>query len=127
MSLGSFKLSGPVRNGRRSAPDDVYGLKRALQRRGYYEPLPGVPFDGTMDRALDEGLRRFQQDRRLKVDGLATPGGETEAALNDPDERVADGTGGSDTAAEVARARAIRQRAARDSHAATPRPRNLGR
>ncbi len=35
-----------------------------------------------MDRALDEGLRRFQQDRKLKVDGLATPGGETEAALN---------------------------------------------
>jgi hypothetical protein len=99
-----LSLGGPVRDGLRSDPRDVLALKRALGAAGYYRPNPGAPFDGTLDRPLDAGLRRFQHDHGLMVDSLAASGGETEAALNAALSLAGSGGSGSSPAARTAMA-----------------------
>ena len=53
---------------------------RSLERLGYYERPEWGLGDFTDDR-LFEGVRRFQKDNGLTVDGVMNPGGETERSL----------------------------------------------
>jgi hypothetical protein len=73
-------LLGAVRNGRENRDDDVKQVKRGLGSLGYWdEPAHGL--NGILDRELDAGIRDFQSDHDLKVDGWMKPGGATEEAL----------------------------------------------
>jgi peptidoglycan hydrolase-like protein with peptidoglycan-binding domain len=61
-------------------PEDVMSTKRRLRALGLYTPPPeGIGDD--IDRGLDEAVRTFQQQQGLRVDGVLTPGGETERNL----------------------------------------------
>jgi hypothetical protein len=73
-------LLGAVGNGRENRDDDVKQVKRGLGSLGYWdEPAHGL--NGILDRELDAGIRDFQSDHDLKVDGWMKPGGATEEAL----------------------------------------------
>lgn len=61
-------------------PDDVLVAKRSLERLGYCERPEWGLGDFTDDR-LFEGVRRFQKDNGLTVDGVMNAGGETERSL----------------------------------------------
>jgi len=67
-------------------PVDVVETKKALNSRGYYRRSAGEQreFSPATTHELFNGLRGFQADHGLKVDGLARRGGPTEEALNDP-------------------------------------------
>ena len=61
-------------------PDDVLITKRSLERLGYYE-RPEWGLGDFTDHRLFEGVKRFQKDNGLTVDGVMNPGGETERSL----------------------------------------------
>lgn len=61
-------------------PDDVLIAKRSLERLGYYE-RPEWGLGDFTDDGLFEGVKRFQKDNDLTVDGVMKPSGETERAL----------------------------------------------
>lgn len=73
-----FELRNPVGNGLHNDPDDVSAVERQMRRRGYY-PREET---GYITRALDDGIKRYQRDKGLRVDGRLYPGGETEMSLN---------------------------------------------
>lgn len=76
-----FAPAGPIGPDYDSAPDDVRGAKRALNRLGRYRP-PFGEIDEVPDRGLFESVKGFQRDRGLKVDGVVKPKGETARALD---------------------------------------------
>lgn len=61
-------------------PDDVLIAKRSLERLGYYE-RPEWGLGDFTDEKLFDGIKQFQRDNGLEVDGVMKPGGETEQAL----------------------------------------------
>lgn len=65
-----------------ATPSDIVDTKQALYRLGYYRPKVGNTFGDWVDREMFDGLRAFQEDYELKVDGIMRPGGPTEAAIN---------------------------------------------
>ncbi len=84
-------ITGMVGDQRENRPEDVRQVKNVLDRLGYFnfkkEPEP----HGYITRKMDEGIRRYQKERGLRVDGWLKPGGETEKALRkDLKRRVSD-------------------------------------
>ncbi|MBI5119764.1 MAG: peptidoglycan-binding protein [Rhodospirillales bacterium] len=61
---------------------DIVPTKRALKQLGYYQPPIGNELGAWVDNNLFDGIRRFQRDNRLRVDGVMKPGGPTETAIN---------------------------------------------
>ena len=61
--------------------DDVRNVKRALTRTGYYE-VPTYGITQFADGDTFSGIRRFQRDHGLRIDGVMEPGGPTERSLN---------------------------------------------
>lgn len=61
---------------------DIVQAKRALNQLGYYQPPIGNSIGAWVDNNLFDGIRNFQRDNRLKVDGVMKPGGPTETAIN---------------------------------------------
>ena len=61
---------------------DIVPTKRALNQLGYYQPPIGNELGAWVDNNLFDGIRRFQRDNRLRVDGVMKPGGPTETAIN---------------------------------------------
>lgn len=76
-----FRLSQAMGADYRADPADITSTKRALNRLGYYDDPEG-DFGAWVDSGLFKGLRGFQKDNALKVDGFMAPGGETEAAID---------------------------------------------
>lgn len=71
-------LRAPVGNNHENRPDDVINMKQNLAKTGHYKrPIE----NGYIDQELDDGIKNFQRAKKLKVDGIAKPGGETEATL----------------------------------------------
>lgn len=62
--------------------EDVLELKQGLQQLGYYK-TPKYGMTGYTDDETFEGVKRFQKDNDLTVDGVLKPGGETESKLNE--------------------------------------------
>ncbi|MBI5162760.1 MAG: peptidoglycan-binding protein [Magnetospirillum sp.] len=56
--------------------------KRALNALGYYDVPPERGIDDCVDGATFEGIRQFQRDNGLKVDGFMRPEGPTERKIN---------------------------------------------
>lgn len=62
-------------------PDDVLSVKQKLKGLGYYkEPEWGMT--KFTDNQMFDGIRSFQNDRKLKIDGVMKPDGETQNAVN---------------------------------------------
>ncbi len=77
-----LKLKRPMDEAANADYGDIVNAKRALLQLGYYQPPGGGAIGAWVDGPLFEGIRRFQRDNRLKVDGVMRPGGPTEAAMN---------------------------------------------
>ncbi|MCC7168514.1 MAG: peptidoglycan-binding protein [Rhodospirillales bacterium] len=65
-----------------ATPSDIVDTKQALYRLGYYRPQVGNILGDWVDREMFGGIRKFQEDHGLKVDGIMRPGGPTETAIN---------------------------------------------
>lgn len=85
-----FKLKSPFGANYRVDPNDLMNTKRALSQLGYYDVPQHRGIDDWTDDATFDGIRRFQRDNGLKVDGFLRPGGPTERAMN---QRMAGGSG----------------------------------
>ena len=72
----SLFLKRPIDARSHVDPDDVAVVKRSLERLGYYG-RPKWGLRGFTDNGLFEGIKRFQRDHGLTVDGIIKPGGET--------------------------------------------------
>ena len=61
--------------------DDVINVKTKLKKLGHYEE-PEWGLTKISDRQMFDGIRKFQQDNKLQIDGIMKPNGETERTLN---------------------------------------------
>lgn len=62
--------------------DDVLSVKRTLEDLGHYDrPEWGLTKFG--DNRMFDGIRNFQKEKNLKVDGIMKPGRETENKINE--------------------------------------------
>lgn len=77
----SGQLSGPVGNNMRNDPQDVRKAKRNLKNAGYIRDGSQEMEGPFVTRKMDGGIKRFQHDNNLKVDGIVYPGGGTERSL----------------------------------------------
>jgi hypothetical protein len=77
-----LNLKSPIGTNYRVDPNDLMHTKRALSDLGYYDVPPHRGIDDWTDDATFDGIRRFQKDNGLKVDGFMRPGGPTEQAMN---------------------------------------------
>lgn len=79
---GPLKLKAPLGTNYTANPNDLMNAKKALNQLGYYDIPPHRGVDDWTDDATFDGIRSFQKDHRLKVDGLMRPGGPTESTIN---------------------------------------------
>ncbi len=76
-------ITGSVGNNMDNHEDDVLNVKRNLNKAGYFDGLHKDPEPhGFITREMDNGIKMFQKDNGLKVDGILRPHGETENTLN---------------------------------------------
>ncbi len=71
-------LNGPVGNNLANEPQDVRNTKKNLSNLGYFDDETENDF---ITRALDTGIKGFQRDNGLRIDGKLLPGGETEREI----------------------------------------------
>lgn len=76
----SLFLKRPIDANSRADPNDVVVVKRSLERLGYYQQ-PKWGLQDFTDGQMFEGIKAFQRDHGLRVDGIMRPGGETATAL----------------------------------------------
>ena len=74
-------LKGSVGNNMDNDPQDVWTAKNNLKNAGYMEDDAQEIESPFITRKMDEGIKAFQHDKNLKVDGIMNPGGETERGL----------------------------------------------
>jgi hypothetical protein len=77
----SLFLSQPLSATSDADPDDVLSTKSALKQLGYYE-TPSYGLTPYPDQPLFDGIRAYQKDKGLTVDGYMLPNGETEQSVN---------------------------------------------
>jgi len=73
-------LKGSLASTDNADPDDVLVAKRSLTRLKQYE-MPEWGLSRYPDTGLFTGIRNFQQDQGLRVDGIMHPGGPTAAGI----------------------------------------------
>ncbi len=71
-------LKGPVGNGLANDPADVRNAKRNMRSLGHFNDETENDF---ITREMDSGIRNFQREKSLHVDGIMFPGGETERTI----------------------------------------------
>lgn len=74
------ELTAPVGNGLSNFSEDIRQVKSALGQLGLFKDNEMEDQD-FITRDLDEGIKNFQRDKNLKVDGALFPKGETEREL----------------------------------------------
>lgn len=77
-----LQLNRPLRATSDAAPEDVLSAKSAFKQLGYYE-TPSYGLTPYPYRQLFDGVREFQKDNGLTVDGYMLPAGETEQSMNE--------------------------------------------
>ena len=75
-----FRLNQPLAPSSNADGNDVLAMKGALGSLGEYE-LPSYGMTPYPDTPMFEGMKRFQKKNGLTVDGIARPGGPTEATV----------------------------------------------
>ena len=63
-------------------PDDTINVKEVLSNLGYYK-TPEWGITPYSDGAMYDGIRKFQSNNNLQVDGIMKPGGETVKKMNE--------------------------------------------
>ena len=76
-----LKLHSTIGRSYRLEPSDVLQTKKALRQIGYYH-TPSYGITEISDDPMFNGIERFQQDNRLRKDGIIRPCGETQNAIN---------------------------------------------
>lgn len=71
-------LSASVGNALTNHPRDVRTTKRNLSRLGFFDEEVEQDY---ITSALDQGIKAFQSEQNLRIDGKMFPGGETERAM----------------------------------------------
>lgn len=79
--MEKFTLNRRLSEDSNADPEDVMNVKRALNAAGYYL-IPDLGLADFPDKAMFEGIARFQTSRGLTVDRVMKPGGATEQELN---------------------------------------------
>lgn len=75
-------LGDAVGNNQNNDPADVRTTKSNLQKAGYFSADDKESTDNPfLTRKMDEGIKKFQKDNNLKIDGIMKPSGETERTL----------------------------------------------
>lgn len=77
-----LKLNSVLASNASADETDVETVKQHLNTLGHYE-IPSYGITKWPDNQLFEGIKSFQREKKLTVDGYMKPEGETEAALND--------------------------------------------
>ncbi|CAA7614955.1 peptidoglycan-binding protein [Magnetospirillum sp. UT-4] len=77
-----LNLKSPIGTNYRIEPNDLMNTKLALNQLGYYDIPPHRGIDDWTDDAMFDGIKRFQKDNGLKVDGFMRPEGPTEQKVN---------------------------------------------
>jgi|GEM_PF-6439120 len=73
-------LASTISSSHNTEPDDVIKTKNALAQTGHYE-VPSFGITPYPDSPMIDGMKSFQKDNGLKIDGVMRPGGPTETAL----------------------------------------------
>jgi len=76
----NFQIGRTISENANADPDDVLKTKNALMTTGHYE-VPSFGVTDIPDRSMIDGLKKFQKQNGLKVDGVMKPGGSTESAI----------------------------------------------
>ncbi len=71
-------LSGSVGNNLDNEPEDVRNTKKNLKNLGFFDDETDNEF---ITKELDSGIKSFQKEKNLKIDGRLFPGGETEREI----------------------------------------------
>ena len=74
--LDELQLNHPLSATSNADPDDVLSAKTAFHQLGYYE-TPSYGLTPYSDQQLFDGIRSYQKDKGLTVDGYMLPKGET--------------------------------------------------
>lgn len=77
-----FGVGNTISQSSNIQPDDVLKTKTALTQTGHYQ-VPDFGITDIPDMGMINGLKDFQKDNGLKVDGVMKPGGPTEAKLGE--------------------------------------------
>jgi hypothetical protein len=77
-----FGVGNTISQSSNIQPDDVLKTKNALSQTGHYQ-VPDFGITDIPDMGMIDGLKGFQQDNDLKVDGVMKPGGPTETKLGE--------------------------------------------
>ncbi len=80
-SRRSFSLNQTIGSSYPADPDDVLRTKKGLRRLGFYAVPKEYGMDPWTDDELFDGLKNFQRDNDLAVDGIMKPGGPTQSIL----------------------------------------------
>ncbi|MDV7339458.1 peptidoglycan-binding domain-containing protein [Terasakiella sp. A23] len=80
VSKNKFGLSSTISASHNTNPDDVKLLKKLLSENGHYQvPIHGIsPYPDT---PMINGIKSFQSENNLTVDGIVKPDGPTIGAL----------------------------------------------
>ncbi len=76
-----FSLNQTIGSSYPADPDDVLRTKKGLNRLGFYSVPKEYGMDPWTDDELFEGLKNFQRENDLVVDGIMKPGGPTQLLL----------------------------------------------
>ena len=77
-----FEIKKAVRADNRDLnPDDILAVKRGLNLVGYYEK-PSYGITEYPDAEIFKSIKAYQKDRKLKIDGIINPDGETIRQIN---------------------------------------------
>ncbi|MDV7340079.1 hypothetical protein RYZ26_10780 [Terasakiella sp. A23] len=74
-------LKQPIGPSYNTDPDDVTQTKTALASSGHYQ-VPEHGISPYPDTPLMDGIKSFQKENNLRIDGVMKPGGETEKTIN---------------------------------------------
>ncbi|MFQ5972866.1 MAG: peptidoglycan-binding domain-containing protein, partial [Alphaproteobacteria bacterium] len=77
---GRFRLNHRLAEDTNANEDDTLNTKKALYRLGLYE-IPEYGLDRWPDDEMFAGIRDFQKQQGLRVDGVMEPQGSTASAL----------------------------------------------
>lgn len=84
-------IKSAVGNNMDNHEEDVLKVKGGLSRAGYFKNIYDEPEPhGFITKEMDIGIRNFQKDKGLKIDGILLPRGETEHALRSHVKRISE-------------------------------------
>jgi len=77
-----FNVTKTISQNSNTNPNDVLNTKNALAQTGHYK-VPDHGVTDIPDMGMIDGIKKFQQDNGLKVDGVMKPKGPTESKIGE--------------------------------------------